>query len=91
LLFVVGIKDLHWLALSFLLVWFFYAAGLFIYTFFSPKALKLRKSGHKKNELNLKELLVSPTTNYFSSTTHSIISDRNAHRRLTRNLIFLSM
>jgi hypothetical protein len=56
------------LALSFLLVWFFYAAGLFIYTFFSPKALKLRKSGHKKNELNLKELLVSPTSHHSKVT-----------------------
>jgi 4-hydroxybenzoate polyprenyltransferase len=47
-----GIKDIYWIALIFTLVWFVYAVYLFVSTFFSRKALKMRKSNYKKPELN---------------------------------------
>jgi len=43
---VAGIKDIYWIGLIFTLVWFFYAVGFFISTFFSRGALKMRKSNY---------------------------------------------
>jgi uncharacterized membrane protein len=48
----VGIKDIFWIALIFTLIWFVYSVYFFVSTFFSRKALKMRKSNYKKPELN---------------------------------------
>jgi len=52
LLLAAGIKDIYWIALIFTLIWFVYSVYLFVSTFFSRKALKMRKSNYKKPELN---------------------------------------
>jgi hypothetical protein len=60
-----GIKDIYWIALIFTLVWFVYSVYFFVSTFFSRKALKMRKSNYKKPlaESNAKEPMASPTKN----------------------------
>jgi len=47
-----GIKDPTLIAITFSSVWFIYSVYLFVSTFFSRKALKMRKSNYKKPELN---------------------------------------
>ena len=47
-----GIKDPTLIAITFSSVWFIYSVYLFVRTFFSRKALKMRKSNYKKPELN---------------------------------------
>ena len=47
-----GVKDPTLIAITFGLVWFVYSVYLFVSTFFSRKALKMRKSNYKKPELN---------------------------------------
>jgi 4-hydroxybenzoate polyprenyltransferase len=47
-----GIKDIYWIALIFTLIWFVYSVYLFVSTFFSREALKMKKSNYKKPELN---------------------------------------
>jgi 4-hydroxybenzoate polyprenyltransferase len=49
---VAGIKDIYWIGLIFTLVWFVYSVYLFVSTFFSREALKMRKSNYKKPELD---------------------------------------
>ena len=46
------IKDPTLIAITFSSVWFIYSVYLFVSTFFSRKALKMRKSNYKKPELN---------------------------------------
>ena len=43
-----GIKEVYWIALVFMVVSFAYMFAFFVSTFFSRKALKLRKSIYKK-------------------------------------------
>lgn len=52
LLIAAGIKEIYWIALIFTLIWFVYAAAMFVKTFLSPDALKIRTSNKKKHELN---------------------------------------
>jgi hypothetical protein len=40
---------------------------------------RTKSSLSTENFVLLPDITLPPTTNYFSSTTHSIISDRNAH------------
>jgi len=47
-----GIKDIYWIALIFTLIWFVYSVYLFVSTFFSRKALRMRKLNYKKPELD---------------------------------------
>jgi threonine/homoserine/homoserine lactone efflux protein len=47
-----GSKDIYWMAIIFTSVWFVYAVALFVSTFFSRGALKMRKSNYKKPDLN---------------------------------------
>ncbi|MCJ7783595.1 MAG: hypothetical protein MUP41_06650, partial [Desulfobacterales bacterium] len=47
-----GIKEFYWIALIFMLICFVFIFLIFVTTFFSRDALKMRKSNYKKNELN---------------------------------------
>lgn len=47
-----GIKNPTLIAITFSSVWFIYSVYLFVSTFFSREALKMRKSNYKKPELN---------------------------------------
>jgi hypothetical protein len=52
LLLAAGIKEFYWIAVFFMGVCFVYIVAMFVSTFSSPDALKLRKSNYKKHELN---------------------------------------
>jgi hypothetical protein len=45
-------NGVSWIALAFVLVCFVFIFAMFFSTFFSPNALKMRKSNYKKHELN---------------------------------------
>jgi len=47
-----GIKEFYWIALIFMLICSVFIFLIFISTFFSPEALKMRKTNYKKHELN---------------------------------------
>ena len=49
---VLGIKDSTLIAIFFSLIWFIYSVYLFVSTFFSREALRMRKSNYKNPELN---------------------------------------
>jgi hypothetical protein len=46
------IRGAYWIALIFLLICSVFIFAMFFSTFFSPDALKLRKSNYKKHDLN---------------------------------------
>jgi len=45
-------NGVNWIALIFMLICSVFIFVIFVSTFFSPEALKMRKSNYKKHELN---------------------------------------